>query len=140
MRAFGKRYTAKDWARFAMTFGLLVTDAKLWSAMDEQLHQQANEVSDGIRRNDGRITEHLSSVKSGPHQSGDWLARVTSLLAGVGIGIGVGMLMAPSSGEEARAALRSKVSDVKNSVGDMAARATRSRPASEVRSTGTVGD
>ena len=32
----GKSYSPKQLARLAMTFGLLVTDAEIWSAMDEQ--------------------------------------------------------------------------------------------------------
>jgi hypothetical protein len=138
MRGFGTRHKAKDWARLAMTFGLLVTDAKLWSAMNDQIHQQAADISDDMRRNHGPNIEQLSFAQR--RQGSDWLGRITSLFAGVGIGIGVGMLIAPSSGEEARATLRAKVSDVKNSVGDMAARTSRSRAANEVRSTGTVGD
>jgi hypothetical protein len=141
MRTFGKRYTTKEWARLAMKLGLIATDAKVWSGVNRQLRQGANDVNDVIRRKFGETTDRLNSARVEIRSHSDWLARVTSLLAGVGIGMGVGMLLAPTSGDDMRAALRDKVSDVKNNVGDIAARATRStRSSSDYRSSGAVGD
>jgi len=141
MRSFGRQYTAKEWARLAMKFGLIATDAKVWAAVNKQLQQGANDVNDVIRRKFGETTDRLNSARVEIRTHSDWLARVTSLLAGVGIGMGVGMLMAPTSGDDMRAALRNKVTEVKNNVGDLAARATRSaRSSADFRSTGTSGD
>ena len=141
MRSFGRQYTAKEWARLAMKFGLIATDAKVWSAVNKQLRQGANDVNDVIRRKFDETTNRLNSARVEIQTHSDWLARVTSLLAGIGIGMGVGMLLAPTGGDEMRAALRDKVTDVKNNVGDIAARATRAaRSSTDFRSTGTIGD
>lgn len=138
MRVLGKRNSAKDWARFAMTFGLLVTDAKLWSAMNDQIRQQATDVSDDIRRNYGEDTEGLRSGKKRRRRDNDWLARVTGFLTGIGVGIGVGMLIAPASGQQARTELRNRVRDVKSSISNVG-RAVRSRSADESRHPRSIG-
>jgi len=73
-------------------------------------------------------------------RNSDWLARTTSLLAGVGVGIAVAMLFAPASGEETRANLCDKAMEAKSSVEGLAARATRGRASATEMSTGTQGD
>jgi len=140
MRAFGTRYTPKEVARLAMKVGLLVTDAKLLSLLNKRIHEHAADMGDVIRGNYDQMSERLSAPRMHFRGHADWYGRITSLLAGVGIGISVGLLIAPSSGEETRANLRARVNDVKNSVGDVANRATRGRSTSDVRSTATVGD
>ena len=138
MRILGKRYSPKELARLAMTFGLLVTDAEIWSAMDEQLRQRADGTGERIRREFVPLPTKRTSEDVPLRNNSDWVARVASLLAGVGVGISVGMFLAPTSGDEMRAALRSRVSAMKTNLGDMANRATRF--GDEVRSTGTAGD
>jgi hypothetical protein len=138
MRILGKRYSPKELARLAMTFGLLVTDAEVWSAMDEQLRQRADGTGERIRSEFAPLPMQRTSEHVQLRKNNDWVARVASLLAGVGVGISVGMFLAPTSGDEMRAALRSRVSAVKTNLGDMANRATRF--GDEVRSTGTAGD
>jgi len=140
MRVFGRRYTPKEWDRLAMKFGLIATDTKIWSALNEQLRRSADDINTVVRRKFGETTDRLNEAHVELRTHSDWLARVTSLLAGVGIGVGVGMMLAPASGEETRAALRDKVTDVKNNVGNFASRANRMRPSTDVRSTGTIGD
>jgi hypothetical protein len=46
------------------------------------------------------------------------LGKVGALLIGVGVGVGVGLLIAPASGEEARADITDKVSDFGDKVPD----------------------
>ena len=123
-----------------MKVGLVATDAKLLSTLNRRFHEHAADVGDMFRGNYDQMSERLSVPRTHFRGNMDWYGRVTSLLAGVGIGISVGLLIAPSSGEETRANLRARVNDVKNSVGDVANRATRTRSTSDVRSTGTVGD
>ena len=110
MRILGKRYSAKEWARLAMTFGLFVTDAKIWSAINDQLGQRADHLADLIRHESDR-TIAVGNQQLRFRQNRDWMAHLTSLLAGTA---------------------------VKNNVGDAAARATQFR--SEARPTGAVGD
>jgi len=137
MRILGRRYSAKEWARLAMTFGLLVTDAEIWSAINDQFRQRADHLGDLIRHESDR-TIAVRNQRMGLRQNRDWMARITSLLAGMGVGIGVGVLLAPGSGNELRAALRNRVTAVKSNVGNVASGATQFR--SEARPTGAVGD
>jgi hypothetical protein len=135
------RYKTKEWARLAMKFGLLLTDAKLWKAMNEQLRERSEDLSEVVRREYEDTTDRLVDARRALQGQSDWFARVASLLAGLGVGVGLGLLLAPASGAETRAALRDKAVDVKNNVGDIAARATRLRPTPTGASpTGTTGD
>ena len=131
------RNSGKDWARLAMKFGLMLTDAKLWSMMNEQMRDRAEDVGDVVRRKYEDTTDRLEAAGNALRGRTDWFGRVTSLLAGVGVGVGIGLLLAPASGAETRAALRDKAEDVKNNVGDFAARTTRMRPSAGTASTGT---
>src|SRR5215469_12197214 len=108
MRILGRRYSAKEWARLAMTFGLLVTDARIWSAITDQFGQRADHLGDLMRYESDR-TIAVRNQRMGLRQNHDWMARITSLLAGMGVGIGVGILLAPGSDDEMRAALRNRV-------------------------------
>jgi hypothetical protein len=138
MRILGKRYSAKELARLTMTFGLLLTDAEIWSAMGDQLRQRADETGGRIRQEFGPFSMRAGSDHIQFRKSRDWGGRVTSLLAGVGVGITVGMFLAPSSGDEMRAAMRSRATAVKKNLDNVANRGTRF--GDEVRSTGTEGD
>lgn len=138
MRILGKRFSPKELARLAMTFGLIVTDTEIWSAMGDQLQQRADETGERIRRGFGPMSMRRTSDHLQLRKNSDWAPRVASLLAGVGVGVTVGMFLAPTSGEEMRAALRSRAVAVKSNLGDVANRTKRFT--NEVRSTGTEGD
>jgi hypothetical protein len=138
MRILGKRFSPKELARLAMTFGLLVTDTEIWSAMGDQLQQRADETGERIRRGFGPMSMRRTSDHLQLRKNSDWTARVASLLAGIGVGVTVGMFLAPTSGEEMRAALRSRAAAVKSNLGDVANRTKQFT--NEVRSTGTEGD
>ena len=118
MRAFGRRITAKQWARFALKSGLILTDAQLWAALNEQLREGANEVSHVVKRRyektADRLQERQTSTPSG------WVSPSMTFLGGLGLGIGLGVMFAPVSGNEARAVLRDKVVDIKNKVSGVA--------------------
>ena len=131
------RNSGKDWARLAMKFGLMLTDAKLWSMVNDQMRDRAGDVGDVVRRKYEDTTDRLEAAGDALRGRKDWFGRVTSLLAGVGVGVGIGLLLAPASGAETRAAIRDKAEDVKNNVGDFASRATRMRTATGTPSTAT---
>ncbi|MGA9528961.1 MAG: YtxH domain-containing protein [Terriglobales bacterium] len=137
MRTFGSQTTAKQWARLALKFGLLLTDAKLWSAINDQVKERAGDVSDVMKQKYEDTSDRLGDVRDAWQGKTDWVVPVMSFVGGIGLGIGVGILFAPVSGEEARAVLRDKAEDVKNKVNDIASgAATRFRP---VPVTGTEG-
>lgn len=133
----GRQSKAKQWARLAMKAGLFLTDAKLWSAINDQLRERAEDVGDVVRRSYGETTDRLDDARSALRGESHWVASTMTLLGGVGIGVAVGMLLAPMSGEEVRATIRDKAYDVKNRVGDFTSGSSRFRTSA---STGTEGD
>jgi gas vesicle protein len=121
--AFGKRNTAKQWARLAMKFGLVLSDPKLWSTLNDQLKERANDVSDVVndkydmmREKYEDAADRLSDASSALRGDSHWLAPTLSFIGGIGVGVGLGILFAPASGEEVRGAIRDKAFDVKNNV------------------------
>ena len=118
MRVFGKRMTAKQWARFALKSGLLLTDAELWASLNEQFRGGANEVSHVVKRRYERAADRLQERRRST--SSGWFSPTVTFLGAVGLGIGLGVMFAPVSGDEARAVLRDKVVDIKNRVSGVA--------------------
>lgn len=131
MRAFEGRRATKQWARLAMKLGLLLTDAKLWSLMSQKLQDRAEDVGDVVRDRYEDAAERLHDVRSSLRGETHWVAPTLSFLGGIGVGVGIGMLMAPMSGEEARAVIRDKAADVSNKVNDFASGASRYRSANQ---------
>lgn len=118
MRSLGRRITAKQWTRFALKWGLLLTDTQLWEALNEQLREGANEVSNVVKRRYEKAADRLQDRR--PSTSAGWLSPTATFLGGVGLGIGLGVMFAPVSGDEARAVIRDKVVDIKNKVSGVA--------------------
>jgi gas vesicle protein len=137
---FGRRNTPKDWARLAMKLGLIVTDARTWATVQDEIKERANDIGGAVKQKYAETADQLAAARAELERNSDWFARTTSLLAGVGVGIAVAMLFAPASGEETRANLRDKAMEAKSSVEGLAARATRGRASVTGMSTGTQGD
>ena len=137
---FRNRSKATRWARSAMKWGLILTDAKLLEAVVDDLRHTAHSVTDRVgRKYAGRLDREQAAQMLVPARSGsDWFGRATTLVAGIGIGVGVGLLFAPSSGAETRAVIRERAADLKDRVTDAAARTVRFSPAGSA--TGTDGD
>ena len=132
MATFGRRSTAKQWARLAMKMGLLLTDMKLWSTLNDQLKERAGDVRDVFKERYEDTADRIQDAGSALRGENNWISPVASFVGGVGVGIAVGMLFAPVSGEEARAAIRERARDVGSRVDQMTG--GRFRP------TGTEGD
>lgn len=136
MRAFNRKYKTKDWIRFALKCGLLVTDAKVWSAVDHLLSEREEERVAFRSRDDDMARRRQGGLAVSDDKP--FLSRASTLLGAVGIGLGLGMLLAPVSGEEARAAIRDRALDVRDSVSDVAAWASGfGSSTTSRRSTGT---
>jgi len=132
MTTFGRRSTAKQWARLAMKTGLLLTDMKLWSALSDQLKDHAGDLRDVFKDRYEDTTDRIQDARSALRGGSNWVSPVASFVGGVGVGIAVGMLFAPVSGEEARAVIRDRARDVGNKVNEMTG--------SRFQPTGTDGD
>jgi hypothetical protein len=132
--------SAKQWARFAMKIGLFVTDAKLWSAVNEQLRERAEDISESMRGTYKETSSRLDNAQAALRGRTHWFGSTVGFLSGIGIGVGLGMLLAPVSGEEARSVIRGKASDVKNKVTDFASGTSGSSQYRPTQPTGTTGD
>ena len=126
-----RRSVAKKWARLALKLGLLLTDAKLWSSLNEQLRDRMDDVGDAVKRGYENTADRLDDARGALQGESHWVAHTASFLGGVGLGVGLGMLFAPSSGQETRAALREGTMGVVSDV-------TGYRSARQA--TGTAGD
>lgn len=49
MASLGRRSNAQQWARMALKLGLVVTDVKLWSMIDSQLRESADDVGEVVK-------------------------------------------------------------------------------------------
>jgi hypothetical protein len=137
MRVFKRSGTARRWARLAMKCGLLLTDAKMWSSIGEQLRDRADQAGDEVKRRYDDEADRLQEAGRALRGRSHWAARTMNFLGGIGIGMGLGMLFAPVSGQEARTAIRDKVVDIKKKVGGMAADGTIPHSSTISPATGT---
>ena len=139
MRAFNRRNSSKEWIRLALKCGLLITDAKVWSAMDHLLSDEEDEGA-AIRSHYANDAARRRRAREVIRDDSPIFSRSSTLLGAIGIGVGLGMLLAPVSGEQARAAIRDKALDVKNRMSDAAAWASGYASSTITRdSTGTYG-
>jgi len=90
-----------------MKAGLLLTDAKLWSAVQNQMRDRADDISDVINEKYQDASERFSHASDALRGRSQWPSWGTFLL-GVGIGTGIGYLVAPSSFERVRNAFNEK--------------------------------
>jgi gas vesicle protein len=142
MRGFSRQNAVTKWARFALKCGLLLTDAKMWTSISEELQDRADEVGNEVRRRYEDQADRLHEARKSLQGRSNWVSPTINFLGGIGLGLGLGVLFAPVSGEEARTALREKVGDIKNDIKSKVSDiATRSR-SNTVNSpaTGTSGD
>lgn len=132
--------SAKQWARFAMKTGLFLTDAKLWSAVNDRLKERANDFTDSVRESYKETSSRLDNTQAALRGRNHWFGSTLGFLGGVGIGVGLGMLLAPVSGERARSVIRGKAADVKSKVTDFATGSSPTTPYRSSQATGTAGD
>jgi hypothetical protein len=137
MAAFGRRRDAKHWARVAMKIGLFLTDAKLLSAINRQLRERTEDISDSMRERYEETTDRLDNAHAALLGESHWVGSTLCFFGGVGIGVGLGMLLAPVSGEQARSVIRDRAADVKSKVSDFAKGKGTSQFRSSQVSTGT---
>lgn len=102
-----RRKRTKDWARLAMRAGLLLTDAKLWSAIQNQMHDRVDDISDALNEKYEDASDRLSNASDALRGRNQWPSWGT-FLVGVGIGTGIGLLVAPTSRDRVRSAFNER--------------------------------
>jgi len=135
MRIPGRRSAASKWARFALKTGLLLTDAKLWSSINEQLKDHLEDAGDAVRHGYETTTDRIDDARAALRGESHWPSHALSFAGGIVLGVGLGLLLAPSPGEETRALLRNRANDFRDRVSDVTGADFRSGQA-----TGTHGD
>jgi len=92
----GGRSNTRTWARTALKWGLVLSDAELWTAITDDLRGFTATVSDRIRR---RYEPRPDlPVRTYGQRPGEWVTRAMSFAGGLGVGIVVGTFMPSISG------------------------------------------
>jgi len=84
-----------------------MTDAKLWSAIQNQMRDRADEMSDAINEKYRDASDRFSNASDALRGRSQWPSWGTFLL-GVGIGTGIGYLVAPASFDRVRNAFNDR--------------------------------
>jgi gas vesicle protein len=90
-----------------MRAGLLLTDAKLWSAIQNQMHDRVDDISDALNEKYEDASDRLSNASDALRGRNQWPSWGT-FLVGVGIGTGIGLLVAPTSRDRVRSAFNER--------------------------------
>ena len=114
---------------------LLDTGLQLLDTLRDRLPDNMDDIKDRVRDTYGTASKRASRATDALRGEEDshMLGTVGALLIGVGIGVGIGLLVAPASGEETRADITDKVSDL----GDKVRERTGKKPKS---ATGTYDE
>lgn len=127
MRGFTGKNSTKDWVRLAASLGILFTEPKVRAAITEHFKSRVNDMTDTVADKYSAASEtvadkygdavnRLSAASDALQGRSQWPSRVTGFLLGVGVGAGLGILLAPTSGIEARESVREKMMDTKNKI------------------------
>ena len=101
---------------------LLDTGLHLLDSFRERLPDNVDDIKDRVRDTYDTASHRVSRATDAlrGEEDSQILGKVGALLIGVGIGVGIGMLIAPASGEEARAEIIDKASDFSDKVRERA--------------------
>jgi len=125
----------KNWARVAASVGALLSRPKVRARINQLFQDRVNSVTDAVseRYDDAvhRVGAAADALRGRPARA-EWRMPAMSFAVGLGIGAGLGILLAPTSGAEARGAIRTKAVSFKDTIADSAANIA-------VRASKTVG-
>jgi gas vesicle protein len=131
MSSFKTGNTARQWARVAMRVGLMFTDPSVWSDASEKVSSHMDDVHDALNDRYGKVRQQLKDTRDellGNDSS--WVGPVASFVGGAIVGAGVAILLAPASGEDTRAAIRTAATNVTRKASSAVETPLRSRAAS----------
>jgi len=108
----------KSRSRESLLSILLDTGLHLVDSLRERLPDTVDDVKGRVRDTYDTASDRVSRATDALRGEEDShiLGKVGALLVGVGIGVGIGLLIAPASGEETRAEIKDKVSDIRDKV------------------------
>jgi hypothetical protein len=97
---------------------LLDTGLHVLDSLRERVPDHVHDIKDRVHDTYDTATRRVSRAAEALRGEEDShiLGKVGALLIGIGIGMGVGLLIAPASGEETRAEITDKVSDLGDKV------------------------
>jgi hypothetical protein len=97
---------------------LLDAGLHLLDSVRERLPDNMDDVRDRVRDTYGTASDRVGRAADAlrGQEESHILGTVGILLLGVGVGVGIGLLIAPASGEETRADITTKVSDLGDKV------------------------
>jgi YtxH-like protein len=119
-----------------LLFGVLLgTGLHLLDSLRERLPDNMDDIKRRVRDTYSTASDRVSRATDAlrGEEESHIFGKAVALAIGVGIGIGIGVLIAPASGEETRADIAAKVSDI----GDKVHAHSGSKPPS---ATGTQGE
>jgi len=97
---------------------LLDTGLYLFDSLRERLPGNVDDIKGSVRDTYDAASRRVSRATNAlrGEEDSQILGKVGALLIGVGIGVGIGVLIAPASGEETRADITDKFSDLGDKV------------------------
>ncbi len=108
----------KKWAGIALKSGLVLADAQLWAAVNDDLRRAASTITDRLDERLAGRSNNMRDARLVVRRGSPWGSHALTLAGGVGLGIALGVLFAPNSGAETRSSIREKVSRLKSKTGD----------------------
>ena len=117
-------------SRKSLSSILVDTGLQLLDSLQDRLPDNTDNIKRRVRDTSTRVSRATNAFRG--EEESPIFGRAVALVVGVGIGIGIGVLIAPTSGEETRADIADKVSDL----GDRVQQYSGKKPPS---ATGTDG-
>jgi len=111
---YSTRIKAKKWAKVALKSALVLTDAQLWNAVNDDLRRAAGTITDRLDEKFAGRSDKMRDARLVVRRGNGWGGHALTLAGGVGIGIALGVLLAPNSGAETRSSIREGVARWKN--------------------------
>ena len=130
-----------DWSRFAVKLGLILTDPKVRSEIQDGIKDRTERVAHTFAGRYEDAADRLEAAGAALQGRDSGPSRVVGFLLGVGVGASLGLLLAPASGTETRSAIRDKTAEMKDRVAQSAASMSGQvrRFVSSMPATGTEG-
>jgi hypothetical protein len=126
MRDRGTTDKIKDWARFAASVGVLLSQPRVRARMEGALKDRLGSLADSLGDRYDDVVHRVggaSDALRGRNRRNPWPNRAMSFAVGLGMGAGLGLILAPARGSETRKAIRGTAVNFKDTVMESASSA-----------------